>query len=216
MNKTVMILIATATFITVNCKSAKSKTEEPDSSSFTFNQEKKGEMSLRINGMNRSKGHYMIMVVPEKSNGKTKFPTGDSVAAVIVPAQKKTTYVKIQGIPFGKYAVAVIHDTNSNGKFDFIMGITPEGGKVIPMVPNWPREGYGFSNVKFGLKNVSKPGAPSFKKAAFDFNTDHQEVEIEISYFWRRWGIPTVGSMIFGPSAVGGAAAGSILLIPGL
>ena len=67
-------------------------------------------------------------------------------------------------IPPGTYALAVIHDENTNGKFD----------------TNWmgvPTEGYGFSNDAKGLL-----GAPSFSAASFQYDGQNLELTISLHY----------------------------------
>ena len=67
-------------------------------------------------------------------------------------------------IPLGTYALAVIHDENTNGKFD----------------TNWmgvPTEGYGFSNDAKALL-----GAPSFSAASFQYDGQNLELTISLHY----------------------------------
>ena len=67
-------------------------------------------------------------------------------------------------IPPGTYALAVIHDENTNGKFD----------------TNWmgvPTEGYGFSNDAKALL-----GAPSFSAASFQYGRQNLELTISLHY----------------------------------
>ena len=68
------------------------------------------------------------------------------------------------GIPRGKYALAVVHDENMDGKLD----------------TNWlgiPTEGYGFSNdAKATL------GPPSFSAASFLYNGEDMKMTISLHY----------------------------------
>jgi uncharacterized protein (DUF2141 family) len=67
-------------------------------------------------------------------------------------------------MPPGTYALAVIHDENSNGTLD----------------TNWlgiPTEGYGFSNDATGLL-----GAPSFAAASFAYDGHNLELTIRLQY----------------------------------
>jgi uncharacterized protein (DUF2141 family) len=69
-----------------------------------------------------------------------------------------------EDIPPGTYALAVIHDENSNGKLD----------------TNWlgiPTEGYGFSNDAKGML-----GAPSFSVASFAYDGRNVELTISLQY----------------------------------
>jgi uncharacterized protein (DUF2141 family) len=75
--------------------------------------------------------------------------------------------VTFHGLDPGVYAIAVLHDENSNSKMDFnFLGI--------------PLEGYGFSNdapVSFG--------PPSFKAAAFKLVARRSRSSVRLRYFWR-------------------------------
>jgi len=67
-------------------------------------------------------------------------------------------------IPRGKYALAVIHDENTNGKLDTnVLGI--------------PLEGYGFSNDARGVI-----GAPSFSAASFAYDGRNVALTIGLHY----------------------------------
>lgn len=67
-------------------------------------------------------------------------------------------------IPPGTYALAVIHDENTNGKLD----------------KNWlgvPTEGYGFSNDAKALLS-----APTFSAASFPYGGENKEMTISLRY----------------------------------
>ena len=69
-----------------------------------------------------------------------------------------------EDLPPGTYALAVIHDENTDGKLD----------------TNWlgiPKEGYGFSN---GAKGVL--GAPSFSAASFFYDGGTLDLTISLHY----------------------------------
>ena len=69
-----------------------------------------------------------------------------------------------EDIPPGKYALAVIHDENMNGKLETTgLGI--------------PTEGYGFSNDVKGLF-----GAPAFSAASFAYDGRHLDLTISLQY----------------------------------
>jgi uncharacterized protein (DUF2141 family) len=69
-----------------------------------------------------------------------------------------------QAIPPGTYALAVIHDENSNGELDTnLFGI--------------PTEGYGFSNDATALL-----GTPSFSAARFSYNGESLDMTISLHY----------------------------------
>lgn len=67
-------------------------------------------------------------------------------------------------IPPGKYAMAVIHDENMNGKLD----------------TNWmgvPKEGFGFSNKAKALLS-----APSFSDASFQYDGQNIDMTMSLNY----------------------------------
>lgn len=74
-----------------------------------------------------------------------------------------THALRLDGLPRGGYAIAVIHDENGNGKLDTFAGI--------------PREGFGFSRnppVRFG--------PPRFAAARFTIDHDGVKQEIRMKY----------------------------------
>ena len=82
---------------------------------------------------------------------------------VAVPAGNAGSIV-FKGVQPGRYAIAVLHDENGNGKAD----------RAITMIP---KEGFGFSRdakVSFG--------PPKFEDAAFTLGTDKREMAIRMRY----------------------------------
>ena len=79
------------------------------------------------------------------------------------PFSGDKTTVELQ-IPAGRYAIAVLHDENSNHKLDRNM-------------IGWPKEGFGFSNnPKVGLS------APSYDTAAMQVTCPVTETTIHLIY----------------------------------
>jgi uncharacterized protein (DUF2141 family) len=116
---------------------------------------------VHIDGFRNQKGNAGVSVFksadgwPEK-NDKSFFHTGHPFAG------DKTT-IELQ-LPLGRYAIAVLHDENSNHKLD---------RNLI----GWPKEGFGFSNnPKVGLT------APSFDTAAMRINCPVTETTIHLIY----------------------------------
>lgn len=72
--------------------------------------------------------------------------------------------VALDGLPYGKYSIAVLDDENSNEKLDRWLGI--------------PREGYGFSN-KARTRFLD---LPEFSDLMLEFNHDSQRCTIEMKY----------------------------------
>jgi len=74
-----------------------------------------------------------------------------------------SSFVIFENIPAGKYAVNIVHDENKDGKIKkrFIL----------------PLEGIGFSN----FQSIGFSNKPSFKKAAFNVQTD-KAIQVKIIY----------------------------------
>ena len=78
-----------------------------------------------------------------------------------VPARSGTVGARFEKLPPGRYAVAVFHDENGNGRIDTnFLGL--------------PSEGYGFSRITPFRK-------PSFEETAFEL-TDKARVPVRLKY----------------------------------
>jgi uncharacterized protein (DUF2141 family) len=85
-------------------------------------------------------------------------------SVMVIKVRNSEARCDFEDIPPGTYALAVIHDENTNGKLDL----------------NWigvPTEGYGFSN---DVKAVF--GAPSFAAASFRFTGGTLDMTIRLEY----------------------------------
>ena len=95
------------------------------------------------------------------------FPTEFLLAAtnvMVIKIRKSQARCDFEDIPPGKYAMAVIHDENMNGKLD----------------TNWlgvPTEGYGFSNNATGVL-----GPPAFSAASFRYDGQNVELTMSLKY----------------------------------
>lgn len=87
----------------------------------------------------------------------------DDSRAVTRSVPATTHVVTFDGLPNGGYALAVIHDENSNKKLDTFAGI--------------PREGFGFSrNPAIGF------GPPRFSAAEFALTGDADTQQVKMRY----------------------------------
>jgi len=94
------------------------------------------------------------------------FPTDQAKALrkVMTPIKEDKAACDFTGLPAGHYAVAVMHDENSNGKLDTnFLGI--------------PKEGTGASNDAKGSM-----GPPTFDAASFDYAGGRKDLTVHISY----------------------------------
>lgn len=95
------------------------------------------------------------------------FPTEflrSATNVIVIKIRETQARCDFENIPSGKYAIAVIHDQNMNGKLDTnFLGI--------------PTEGYGFSR---DAKGVSR--APSFAAASFLYTGQNLNLTIRLHY----------------------------------
>ena len=95
------------------------------------------------------------------------FPTEFLLSAtnvMVIKIRKSQARCDFEDIPPGKYAMAVIHDENMNGKLD----------------ANWlgiPTEGYGFSNNATGAL-----GPPAYSAASFRYDGQTVQLTMRLKY----------------------------------
>jgi uncharacterized protein (DUF2141 family) len=116
---------------------------------------------VSVTGLRNDSGHVAIAVFDNSNNFPKQERALRGATAKIVEG---TANVSFPHLAAGRYAVAVLHDENTNHRMDF----------------NWlgmPREGFGFSRdakVRFG--------PPSFEAAAFGLTSSHR-IGIRARYF---------------------------------
>lgn len=127
-------------------------------STFLFAQ-KRPALEITIENINSDNGNVMVALFnDEKSFTKNPWK-GEKTKA-----KAGAVTIRFEEVPNGKYAVAVYHDANENGKLDSgFMGI--------------PKEGFGFSNNAMGTF-----GPPSFEKASIQW-TGTSSYTIRLRYF---------------------------------
>lgn len=115
---------------------------------------------MSVGNVRSAKGLIRVCLTSDPDN----FPACvDDVAAVTRSIPADTNALRFDGLPHGNYAVAVIHDENSNAKLDTLMGI--------------PKEGFGFSRnpaIRFG--------PPRFTAARFAIGSDAEKQQIRMRY----------------------------------
>ncbi|MGH7905545.1 MAG: DUF2141 domain-containing protein [Candidatus Binataceae bacterium] len=100
-------------------------------------------------------------------NSPKGFPkAGMAVKGEWAPIQDHQARCTFSGLPPGTYAVAILHDENSNGKMDkSMLGI--------------PKEGWGFSkDAPIGLR-----GPPSFQAASFPYKGGTLDLMVNAKYW---------------------------------
>jgi len=121
-----------------------------------------GNIVLTVGNFHNDKGIARIALF-SSSDG---FPDQPSMAVKTLDAEIRDGRLKASfvNVPYGVYAVSVLHDENRNGKMD----------------TNWvgmPKEGYGASNDA-----KSSFGPPKFKDAKFFLATKELQLHIIVQY----------------------------------
>lgn len=119
-----------------------------------------GTLLVLVKGFKSTEGHLRVALF---NKGNT-FPDSDAYRTSITEISANEELIRFEDLPYGDYAVAVIHDFNDDGKLDKnILGI--------------PTEGYGFSNNAMG-----KYGPPTFLQASFVFAGRDEARVIDLEY----------------------------------
>jgi len=109
------------------------------------------DVSIKVQDIESLEGSVYIGMYKTAQNFASTTQYVKSHNSNIVTKKVEHTF---RDIPSGRYAIAVFHDKNKNGKLDKnFLGI--------------PKEGYGFSNnPKVGFSQ------PTFQQASFELNSD--------------------------------------------
>lgn len=121
-----------------------------------------GTIHVEVGGFRNNSGEARVNLY----NSKDGFPSQPHKAFMtrVSRIENDEARVDFKDIPFGEYAIAVLHDENGNKKMDF----------------NWlmmPKEGIGASN---NPKGVFAP--PGFDEARFRLDADEISVKIRMRY----------------------------------
>ena len=122
----------------------------------------KGVLTVKLIGFRSDKGQTCVSVF----NNSKGFPGKYDQAFKILrsPIKGNQATVEFTDLPFGTYAVSVLHDENLNNKMDT---------NFIGM----PKEGMGASN-----NPRVHMGPPKFEDAKFDLKSSSKSIEINIKY----------------------------------
>ncbi|PEQ12244.1 hypothetical protein B2G71_13810 [Novosphingobium sp. PC22D] len=116
-----------------------------------------------VTGLRSDKGQVLACMTARPKS----FPDCDDdpdAHRLAIPAGE-TVRLDFGPVAMGRYAIAIIHDENGNGKLD----------KRLTM----PREGYGFSNDA-----PVRMGPPSFEAAAFEVSGTRARLSIKMRYMF--------------------------------
>lgn len=117
-------------------------------------------LEIDVVGLRSTKGLLQLCLTSDPHSFPDCRKGGNGVRRS-VPATNSR--IRLDGLPVGTYAAAIIHDANGNAKLDTTLGI--------------PREGFGFSrNPTIGF------GPPRFDAARFALGTDAQVQQVRMRY----------------------------------
>jgi uncharacterized protein (DUF2141 family) len=122
-----------------------------------------GKLIIEVNNINNNKGKIGVSVF----NSSDGFPNATNKAKYLVLGNiaGNASRIEIENMPFGEYAVSIIHDENENNKLETnFLGI--------------PNEGIGMSNDAKGTF-----GPPNFEQAKFKFSKNNQAIQINTVYY---------------------------------
>ncbi|MEL6534053.1 MAG: DUF2141 domain-containing protein [Bacteroidota bacterium] len=108
-------------------------------------------------------GQLLVTLYNKEEGFPTEYKTGLEIKTIPVGSKKKIT-VSFENIPYGTYAVAVLHDEDGDAEMDY----------------NWvgiPTEGWVCSNEVFPALR-----SPYFSESSFTFNTSRKTLTLEIDY----------------------------------
>jgi uncharacterized protein (DUF2141 family) len=131
-------------------------------SAYTGKSTSASSVRVVVKGIKPVKGNIGLLIF----NSKQGFPSDEKMAVKqsIITVTSSTMEYVFEGLTPGKYAVAIIHDENSNKRLDTnFMGI--------------PREGYGVSN-----NIVNMFGPPGFEESSFTLKPGTYTAEIKVNY----------------------------------
>jgi uncharacterized protein (DUF2141 family) len=120
-------------------------------------------INVKIQNISNNSGVIACAIFETKEGFPSKFLKFAS-KTMLTQIRGKDASFEFSDIKPGKYAIAVIHDENCNGKLDKnFFGI--------------PKEGYGFSS---GAE--VKLSAPSFSDAVFSYDGGYLQMSISLNY----------------------------------
>ena len=123
-----------------------------------------GDLLLRIDNIEQAEGMIWIGVYDSQDN----FLNQEKAVKVQGERVERTgsLTMRLKDVPFGTYAVAVLHDVNNSGQMDQnFMGV--------------PQEPYAFSGVP-----KSRFRAPRFEEISFDFRKNEQGLVTGLAPWW--------------------------------
>ncbi len=121
------------------------------------------EVIVRVEGLRSERGEILACLTANPR----QFPDcrRDPAAHKLVAPARRDATIDFGKIASGRYAIALLHDENGNGRADMAMMI--------------PREGFGFSRDA-----PARFGPPSFDRAAFAIGDTPVSQKIRMRYIF--------------------------------
>lgn len=121
-----------------------------------------GKVDVKVTGLRSNSGEVRVNLY----NSRDGFPSNPQKAmrTLVSKIENNEAAVSFNEIPFGEYAISVLHDENNNRKMDL----------------NWlmvPKEGVGASNNPKGAF-----GPPGFNDARFQVDSEEVKIDIKVIY----------------------------------
>jgi uncharacterized protein (DUF2141 family) len=121
------------------------------------------EVVITVTGLRSAEGTVRACMTTEEKIFPKCIKDPASHRTVVKAGEAVT--IRFTGVEPGKYAVALLHDENDNGKADRALGMMP-------------KEGYGFSRDA-----PVRMAPPKFRDAVFEHKTGRQDIAITMRYF---------------------------------
>jgi uncharacterized protein (DUF2141 family) len=120
----------------------------------------KGDLHIRVTGMNNDQGKIIVYVFREQDDIFGKKPYLKHQSEIISGAIN----IKFKNLAYAQYSIMAFHDENNNENMDHNFMI-------------FPIENFGFSNNwNFSLFS----GKPTFKKTSISFSETSGELQIKV------------------------------------
>ncbi|MCC5940124.1 MAG: DUF2141 domain-containing protein [Balneolaceae bacterium] len=121
-----------------------------------------GTIIIQLESLDNQNGVILISLYSDEKGFPDEWEK--AFRSEIVPVTAELREIRLDDIPHGTYALAIVHDENENMKLDTnIFGV--------------PREGYGFSNNARG-----RFGPPRFSDTLFTLDSESYLHQIRLIY----------------------------------
>lgn len=124
-------------------------------------QQNKGKFIIEVEGLRNNNGNLRVALYDNEGNF---LKDGGCYKKYVAEIKDGACVIETEPIPYGEYAIGIMHDENKNEKLDL---------NLIRL----PKEGFGFSNNP--TVRIKKP---TFKETKIILGTPQQEVKIKTKY----------------------------------